>query len=243
MKQINKYQTKTMVNTIIYEYKSNKKLLIINKIQCINKQKKYEYPWQKYSKDVIKITLADNITHIPQNAFANFSNLTSVDLPNSVTSIEDKAFANCYHLLEITIPDNCNVAPNAFQNCFLLELVNYLKGIFGFINTSDKIIRLLIENIGYHLKYLDAYDKTGKYHRIEDIFASFKQIYDRMKLRGNFVLLMKRFVSLVVPVSYRLESSNVEWNFNSIYKEINKNNIEGRITTIQSIFDSNSFRN
>ena len=125
-----------MVNTIKYEYKSNEKLLIVNKMHCDNnnKQKKYTYPWQKYCKDVVKITLVDGITHIPQYAFANFYKVTSVDLPNSVTSIEDKAFTNCYHLLDITIPENCTVAPNAFQNCFTLEAVNNLQELFGSIN-------------------------------------------------------------------------------------------------------------
>ena len=98
----------SMENTFSYEYKNNEKLLIINEIHDnVDKQGKSTYPWQKYCKDVIKITLADNITHIPQYAFAYFYNVTSVDLPNSITSIEDKAFSNCYHLLEITIPDNC----------------------------------------------------------------------------------------------------------------------------------------
>ncbi len=119
-----------------------------------------------------------------------------------------------------------------------------MKELFGFINTSDKIIRLLIENIGYHLKYFDVYDnKTGKYHRIDDISTSFKQIYDRMKVRGNLVQLMKRFVSLTMPMSYKIKRYNVPWNFNLIYKVINKNNIEKKITTIQSIFDYNCFRN
>ena len=61
------------------------------------------------------------------------------------------------------------------------------------------------------------------------IFKDFylKQIYDIMKLKGNFVQLFARFISLTIPLSYRVKSSDIE---------INKDNINENAVIPSSIY-------
>ena len=61
------------------------------------------------------------------------------------------------------------------------------------------------------------------------IFKDFylKQIYDIKNLKGNFVQLFARFISLTIPLSYRVKSS---------YIEINKDNINENAVIPSSIY-------
>ena len=57
-----------------------------------------------------------NITSIPERAFYECRNLTSVIIPNGVTSIGDSAFYFCSRLRSITIPDSVtSIGYDAFQ--------------------------------------------------------------------------------------------------------------------------------
>ena len=57
-----------------------------------------------------------------------------------------------------------------------------------------------------------------------------------MKLKGNFVQLFARFISLAMPLSYRVKSSDIELKFDSIYTEINKDNINKNVVIPSSIY-------
>ncbi len=198
-------------DTEIYTYDKEEKLLRIHKIPDENE--KCTYPWDKYKREVKKIIIDDTITQIPE-----------------------KAFANCYHLLEINLPTQCTVAQNALTNCFSLDVVNATKEIFGPICVNDMNIQQLIENVLYCLHYLEEWDENDIYHDLGKLSTYLKQIYDIMKLRGNFVQLFVRFISLIMPLSYRVKSSVIELNSNSIYTEINKNNINENVVIPSSIF-------
>ena len=56
-----------------------------------------------------------------------------------------------------------------------------------------------------------------------------------MKLKGNFAQLFTKFISLIMPLSYRVKSSDIELNSNSIYTEINKDNINENAVIPSSI--------
>ena len=164
------------------------------------------YPWNKYKSEVKKIIIDDTITHIPE-----------------------KAFTNCYHLLEINVPTQCIVAQNAFKNCFSLDIVKAINEIFGRISINDMNIQHLIENIFYCLQYLESRD-------FGELSPYLKQIYDIMKLKGNFVQLFTKFINLIMPLSYLVKSSDIKLNFNSICTEINKDNINKNVVIPSSIY-------
>ncbi len=99
------------------------------------------------------ISLKDDITTIPQSAFQNCKNLTTISIPDNVTKIEDGAFADCKNLQEIffgksvqaignrafkgcsnlnivTIPGNItSIESNAFVDCINLEFVLLKEGL------------------------------------------------------------------------------------------------------------------
>ena len=198
-------------DTEIYTYDKEEKILRIHEIPDGNEN--CSYPWNKYKSEVKKIIIDDTITHIPE-----------------------KAFTNCYHLLEINVPTHCTVTQNAFTNCFSLDIVKAINEIFGQISIDDMNIQHLIENILYCLKHLEDYDENGIYHGLGELSTYLKHIYDIKKLKGNFVQLFTKFISLIMPLSYRVTSSDIELNSNSIYTEINKDNINENAVIPSSIY-------
>ena len=65
-----------------------------------------------------------NITSIPERAFYECRNLTSVIIPNGVTSIGDSAFYYCDFLTNITIPDSVtSIGDSAFYYCSRLRSI------------------------------------------------------------------------------------------------------------------------
>lgn len=64
------------------------------------------------------LTLGDKVTALPDYAFLDCSNLTSVEIPNSVTSIGDCAFSVCVGLTSVTIPNSVTlIGEKAFSGC------------------------------------------------------------------------------------------------------------------------------
>ena len=202
---------KVRYDTEIYIYNKKGKILRINKIPDGNEE--CSYSWNKYKSEVKKIIIDDKITHIPE-----------------------KAFKNCYHLLEINVPTQSTVAQNAFTNCFSLDIFKAINEIFGQISINDMNIQHLIESILYCLKYLEEWDKNDIYHDFGVLSPYLKQIYDIKKLKGNFVQLFSRFISLIMPLSYRVKSSDIKLKFNSIYTEINKDSINENAVIPSSIY-------
>ena len=155
----------------IYLYDENESILTINENvdECNNENDKCSYPWDKCKGNVKKIIINEKITQIPKRAFTNCPNLTSVELPETIASIEDEAFTNCYYLIDINIPINCTIAPNAFKNCFTLDVLKVLNKLFCSINVSDRNIQHQIENIMSSLKRI-------RYDDYSEVFMNMKQL-------------------------------------------------------------------
>ena len=69
-------------------------------------------------KDIIQLTIPENVTSIGNNAFYDCYNLTSIEIPDSVTTIGSYAFYGCSRLLNIDIPNGvANIDAYAFYGC------------------------------------------------------------------------------------------------------------------------------
>lgn len=67
-------------------------------------------------------TYTPTVKRIGQFAFANCSQLTSIEFPSSITTIEWNAFQNCTGLKTITVPSNVSfIATQAFSDCTNLK--------------------------------------------------------------------------------------------------------------------------
>ena len=68
--------------------------------------------------EVKDLVIPNSVTSIGENAFEDFSSLTSVTIGNSVTSIGRYAFSGCYGLTSITIGDSvASIGVHAFSGC------------------------------------------------------------------------------------------------------------------------------
>ena len=77
----------------------------------------------KYNKDCGQgsITLAGELTTIPDYAFSNFNSLQTIIIPQGVTTIGKGAFSNCENLYLITFPDTLEtIGEEAFKGCISL---------------------------------------------------------------------------------------------------------------------------
>ena len=218
----------------MYLYDETESILTINENvdECNNENNKCSYPWDKYKGKVRKIIINEKITQIPKRAFTNCPILTTVELPETIASIEDEAFTNCYHLININIPMNCTIAPNAFKNCFTLDVLKVLNKLFCSINVNNRNIQHQIANIMSSLKSINNDDYS-------EVFINMKQFYNLLKSKENFVQLVKRFISLIMPLYYKIKDLDLQFNsFNSV---INKDNVN--TTSISSLINYNDFRN
>ena len=78
---------------------------------------------------VTQVEIPDTITEIPNRAFANYENLTSVILPASLEIIGEQAFDNT-SISEITIPKTVTtIKDGAFAFCKSLESVTFEEGM------------------------------------------------------------------------------------------------------------------
>lgn len=73
-------------------------------------------------RDVVSMTIPEDVTGIGQSAFNGCTNLESIDLGDSITSIGDYAFSGCTSLESIEIPDSVtSVGQYAFSANTSLE--------------------------------------------------------------------------------------------------------------------------
>ena len=225
------------IDTAKYVYDETENILTINENvdECNNENDKCSYPWDEYKGKVKKIIVSEKITQIPKSAFINCPKLTTVELPETIAFIEEEAFSNCYHLIDINIPMNCTIAPNAFKNCFTLDVLKVLNKLFGSINVSNRNIQHQIENIMSSYKRINEnYDDD-----YSELFMNMKQFCNLLNSKENFVQLIKRFISLSMPLSYKIK--DLDFQFNSFNRVINKDNVN--TTSISSLIHYNDFRN
>ena len=74
------------------------------------------------------ITFADPVAALPEGAFQDNGDLTSVTLSASVTSIGESAFSSCSSLASVTLPGVTRIGDNAFGYCGSLASVT-LPGV------------------------------------------------------------------------------------------------------------------
>ncbi|MCH5156390.1 MAG: helix-turn-helix domain-containing protein [Clostridiales bacterium] len=84
-----------------------------------------EYPWSKYANDVNVVHISDGISNVPDNAFINFTRLTTVNLHGCfLDSIGSNAFYGCVELraLSLTMDYLKEIRPYAFACCAKLQI-------------------------------------------------------------------------------------------------------------------------
>ncbi len=70
------------------------------------------------------VSLPTTITNIRTNAFMSCNGLGQIDIPEGVISIEDGAFQDCNSLTSVTIPDSVtSIGAHAFEGCHYLTSI------------------------------------------------------------------------------------------------------------------------
>lgn len=86
--------------------------------------------WENFRSDIRKVIIEDGITNIPNSAFYQCGNLTSVTIPQSVTFIGSNAFNQCKKLGAVTLPENLEfMGGYAFEHCEALEEIVFPEGM------------------------------------------------------------------------------------------------------------------
>ena len=77
----------------------------------------FENAFKDYS-FMTSIEIPDSVETIKESAFECCTNLTSITIPDSVTKIGNRAFAGCTNLTSLIIPDSVEgIDSSAFENC------------------------------------------------------------------------------------------------------------------------------
>ncbi len=80
------------------------------------------------------------VTAIADNAFANCTRITSVDIPNSIKSIDSFAFKNCTKLESVNIGSGVSrISIYAFSECTNLQSIN-VSSANSFFSSEDGVV-------------------------------------------------------------------------------------------------------
>ena len=83
-------------------------------------------PWQAYVDQISAVVVEQGITSIADAAFADCTNVETVQIADTVTDIGSAAFAGCENLTEIIIPVSVeSVGDSAFAGCENLTEVTF----------------------------------------------------------------------------------------------------------------------
>ena len=171
-----------------------------------------------------EIILSDNITEIPEGAFARNKSLNKVVLPKNLVSIGNGAFEKCESLQNIVIPDGVTtIGDNIFRGCTNLVSIQLPRklhhlGLWVF-DGCEKLVDVVLPE---GLVYIDQYAFDGCYDLQEiAIPGSVVYINDHafeccMSLKK--VLLSEGLETIgkqAFSKCYAMESINIP---NSIYK-------------------------
>lgn len=87
-----------------------------------------KFPWGKYKSNIKIIIIKEGITDIPQYAFYDCMNLTTVKISDGLVTIGDWAFGCCKSLYHVIIPNSItNIGEAAFKDCNSLTTVSVLN--------------------------------------------------------------------------------------------------------------------
>lgn len=149
-----------------------------------------------FNKSVTEVTAADldGATIIPDSAFANCKNLTSVVIPDNITFIGLQAFYGCNNLTSVTISDSVtNIKDSAFSGCSKLNNI---------------IIGSGVTNIGIDAFY-NCYSLTDVY------YVGYKSDWDSISIHSSNTRLTKATIHFIgrtetyTDVETRLESNSL----------------------------------
>ena len=95
-----------------------------------------------YCSTVTEVILPESLTTISNEAFYGCTSLTTINLPDRITKISDEAFYGCTSLTTINLPDSITtIGQKAFYNCTSLENIELPEkleslGIYSFMNCT-----------------------------------------------------------------------------------------------------------
>ena len=122
------------------------------------------------NKDLTSVVILEGVTGIGANAFCDCSSLRSISLPASVTTIGERAFQYCFNLCNITLPANVqSIGSNTFYGCNNLETVNCLAetppslGYYVFEDTCEWLLIYVPDDL------VDAYKGASRWSDYEPI--------------------------------------------------------------------------
>ena len=90
----------------------------------------YTILWYATAKNLVRVSIADSVKTIGNEAFKNCVSMPRINLPSSLTSLGAEAFAGCSKLSSLSIPSKVtSIGRQAFQNCVKLSSVTLPAGL------------------------------------------------------------------------------------------------------------------
>lgn len=85
------------------------------------------HKWKEYADQITRVIVEEGLSIIPNRAFSDLPNLTSVELPWTLWELGNEVFANCPKLTTVTLPVNtAKLGAYLFSRCTALETVIFL---------------------------------------------------------------------------------------------------------------------
>lgn len=151
-------------NTIIYtgtfkQWLENAKAA--NNSSYITKKVTSVYDLYIGEEKLVDLTLPDDITELPANAFVGCGSLKTVNLPATLKTIGQNVFMNCINLETANI--NCDIpgSVNIFLNCSKLTTVNLANTVTSLGSYAFKSCGITEITLPESLKSIDKYAFSG----------------------------------------------------------------------------------
>lgn len=86
--------------------------------------------WGRYRKKIRSVVISEGVTSTGMNAFAECTELSSVELPASLRKLGDSSFYNCRKLTSIALPSGvAEIESYAFESCISLRSIVLPSGV------------------------------------------------------------------------------------------------------------------
>ena len=142
--QTKKADFEITAGTLINYHGESTNIIIPDNVYEIGKQAFWNMP-------IESIRFSPSIKVIHHSAFAECSNLVSVQLPNTLQSIDDSAFKNCVSLISVQLPISLqSIGSYAFDGCRNLQSI-HIPASVKYIGMSafgkcEKLEDVIIDN-------------------------------------------------------------------------------------------------
>ncbi|MDE7079358.1 MAG: leucine-rich repeat domain-containing protein [Clostridia bacterium] len=128
------------------------------------------------SSDTLKTVVINGGTNISEEAFWNYSSLTSIEIPSSVTSIGDYAFYDCSSLTSVEIPSSVtSICEGAFSGCISLHSIVGLNSEISI--GEDAFLECDIYAIWIPSTIVDSMDELEHYLDVMDRFVYISSVF------------------------------------------------------------------